>query len=228
MPVDAIDGRCSVEGRSRDVNAARRGRPRADGVVAASVTIAVGPRPHVPRTVRACAGGDSARAATTPIRVAAHGEPRACVLPALHRAAACLRSPGAASRSRASATIAAMPAHVPVPVLETPRLVLRGHRVDDLDDSISLWSDPEVTRHISGKPSTREEVWSRLLRYIGHWAVAGYGLWHIRERASDRFIGEAGLADFKRDMTFSFDGAPEAGWGFAPWCYGRGFPPAGM
>jgi RimJ/RimL family protein N-acetyltransferase len=122
----------------------------------------------------------------------------------------------------------AMPAHVPVPVLETPRLVLRGHRVEDLDESISLWSDPEVTRHISGKPSTREEVWSRLLRYIGHWAVAGYGLWHIRERASDRFIGEAGLADFKRDMTFSFDGAPEAGWVFAPWCYGRGFATEAM
>jgi RimJ/RimL family protein N-acetyltransferase len=121
-----------------------------------------------------------------------------------------------------------MSVHVPVPVLETPRLVLRGHRVSDLDDSVSLWTDAVVTRHISGKPSTREEVWSRLLRYIGHWAVAGYGLWHIRERATDRFVGEAGLADFKRDMAFSFDGAPEAGWVFAPWSYGRGFATEAM
>ena len=40
------------------------------------MTIEVGPRPHVPRTVRACLGGDSAGAATTPIRAAAHGESR--------------------------------------------------------------------------------------------------------------------------------------------------------
>jgi RimJ/RimL family protein N-acetyltransferase len=123
---------------------------------------------------------------------------------------------------------AAMFAHVPVPVLETPRLILRGHRVGDLDDSLSLWSDPVVVRHISGKPSSREEVWSRLLRYVGHWALAGYGLWHIRERATDRFVGEAGLADFKRDMAYSFDGAPEAGWVFAPWCYGQGFATEAM
>ena len=123
---------------------------------------------------------------------------------------------------------AAMSAHVPVPVLETPRLVLRGHSVTDLEDSVALWSDPDVTRHISGKPSTREEVWSRLLRYIGHWAVTGYGLWHIRDRATDRFVGEAGLADFKRDMLFSFDGAPEAGWVLAPWCYGRGYATEAM
>jgi len=140
------------------------------------------------------------------------------------RAATRRRSP----RNWVSRYDGAMPVHVPVPVLETPRLVLRGHRVDDLDDSVALWSDPEVTRHISGKPSTREEVWSRLLRYIGHWAVTGYGLWHIRERATDRFVGEAGLADFKRDMAFSFDGAPEAGWVLAPWSYGRGLATEAM
>lgn len=117
---------------------------------------------------------------------------------------------------------------VPVPVLETPRLILRGHGAGDLDDSLALWSDPEVVRYISGKPSTREEVWSRLLRYVGHWALAGYGLWHVRERATDRFVGEAGLADFKRDMAFSFDGAPEAGWVFAPWSHGRGYATEAM
>lgn len=121
-----------------------------------------------------------------------------------------------------------MPAHVSIPVLESPRLTLRGHRVSDLDDSLALWSDPAVVRHISGKPSSREEVWARLLRYIGHWAVAGYGLWHIRERATNRFVGEAGLADFKRDMAYSFDGAPEAGWVFAPWCHGQGFATEAM
>ncbi|HEX7839842.1 MAG TPA: GNAT family N-acetyltransferase [Kofleriaceae bacterium] len=114
------------------------------------------------------------------------------------------------------------------PILETPRLVLRGHRATDLDDAVSLWSDPEVTRYLGGKPLGREDVWSRVLRYIGHWAVAGYGFWHIRERATDRFVGEAGIADFKRDFAFSFDGAPEAGWVFAPWSHGRGYATEAM
>src|SRR5262249_12986829 len=113
-----------------------------------------------------------------------------------------------------------MPVQVPIPVLETPRLVLRGHRVSDLDDSFAMWSSPEVMR-IHGRPLSREEVWARLLRYIGHWAVHDYGLWPIRERATDRVAGEAGIADSRRDFTSSVAGAPEAAWVVAPWAHGR-------
>ena len=120
------------------------------------------------------------------------------------------------------------PTPVPVPVIETSRLTLRGHGIADFDDSLALWSDPEVTRHIGGKPSTREDVWARLLRYIGHWAAAGYGFWQVRERATDRFVGEVGIAEFHRDLAFSFDGAPEAGWVLAPWSHGRGYATEAM
>jgi RimJ/RimL family protein N-acetyltransferase len=115
-----------------------------------------------------------------------------------------------------------------VPVLETARLTLRGHTAADLDEALALWSDPQVVRYIGGKASTREEVWARLLRYIGHWAVAGYGMWHIRERASDRFVGEVGMADFQRDIALSFDGAPEAGWALRPWTHGKGYATEAM
>ena len=121
-----------------------------------------------------------------------------------------------------------MTVQVPVPVLDTPRLVLRGHRVTDLDDSFAMWSDPEIAGRITGKPMSREEVWARLLRYIGHWAVHEYGLWQIRERATDRFVGEAGLADFRRDLAFPFDGAPEAAWVLASWAHGQGFATEAM
>jgi RimJ/RimL family protein N-acetyltransferase len=112
---------------------------------------------------------------------------------------------------------------IDVPVLETARLTLRGHRAEDLEDAFALWSDPRVTRHIGGKPLGREEVWARLLRYLGHWGLSGYGFWQVRERATDRFIGEVGLADFKRDIAVPFDGAPEAGWVLAPWSHGSGY-----
>jgi RimJ/RimL family protein N-acetyltransferase len=117
---------------------------------------------------------------------------------------------------------------VPVPLLETPRLILRGYRAGDLDEAHALWGDPAVTRHIGGKPSSREEVWARVLRYIGHWAVAGYGFWQVRERGTDRFVGDVGIADFVRDMALSFDGAPEAGWVISPWAHGKGYATEAM
>jgi len=114
------------------------------------------------------------------------------------------------------------------PVLETERLTLRRHGVADLDDVVALWSDPVVTRHIGGKPLGREDAWARLLRYIGHWTVAGHGFWQVRERATDRFVGETGLADFKRDLAIPFDGDPEAGWVLAPWAHGKGYATEAM
>jgi RimJ/RimL family protein N-acetyltransferase len=110
-----------------------------------------------------------------------------------------------------------------VPVLETERLTLRGHRVEDFADCLALWTDPQVTRFIGGRPSTQEEVWSRLLRYIGHWSLLGFGYWAVEERATGRFIGELGFADFKRQIEPSLDGIPEAGWALSPSVHGRGY-----
>jgi RimJ/RimL family protein N-acetyltransferase len=86
-----------------------------------------------------------------------------------------------------------------------------------------MWADPVVTRHIGGKPSTREESWSRLLRYGGLWPLLGFGYWVIEEKGSGRFAGEAGFADFKRALEPSFGDAPEAGWALAAWAQGKGF-----
>jgi len=108
-------------------------------------------------------------------------------------------------------------------MLETERLTLRGHRIDDFADCASLWTDPEVTRFIGGKPSTREEVWARLLRYAGHWALLGFGYWVVTDRATGRFLGEVGFADFKREIEPSLDGVPEIGWVLAPHSHGRGY-----
>lgn len=86
-----------------------------------------------------------------------------------------------------------------------------------------MWAEPEVTRFIGGRPSTRDEVWSRLLRYAGHWALLGYGYWAIVEKATGRFIGELGFADFKRDIIPSLDGMPELGWALASHAHGKGY-----
>lgn len=113
---------------------------------------------------------------------------------------------------------------MPVPTLTTERLVLRGHRASDLDACLAMWSDLEVVRHISGRPSTREEVWARILRYVGHWELMGYGMWAVE--AEGRFVGECGLAQFERGVP-EID-APEAGWVFAPEAHGKGYATEAM
>jgi RimJ/RimL family protein N-acetyltransferase len=112
---------------------------------------------------------------------------------------------------------------VTVPVVETERLKLRGHCVADFAASIAMWADPAVTCYIGGKPLTEEETWSRLLRYIGHWALLGFGYWVVEEKTTGSFIGELGFADYKRDMEPSLKGTPEIGWIFASHFHGKGY-----
>src|SRR5947209_1697397 len=110
-----------------------------------------------------------------------------------------------------------------IPVLETPRLTMRGHRIDDFNPLCAMWADPIVTRHIGGKPFTREESWARLLRYAGHWALLGFGFWAVEEKATGSFVGEVGFADFKRDIEPALEEVPETGWAFSSHVHGKGY-----
>ncbi|NRB16561.1 MAG: GNAT family N-acetyltransferase [Rhodobacteraceae bacterium] len=109
------------------------------------------------------------------------------------------------------------------PVLKTDRLILRPHRVEDWHDVAAMWADPEVVRHVTGTPSSAPESWGRLLRYIGHWQALGFGYWVVEARDDGRFLGEVGFADYRRDITPSLGGVPEAGWVFAQAAHGQGF-----
>ncbi len=108
------------------------------------------------------------------------------------------------------------------PTIDTARLTLRGHRTGDLAECASMWADPVVVRHIGGVPIAAEKVWIKLLAYLGHWSALGFGYWVVCDRSSGRFVGEVGLADFRRDLEPSLGGAPEIGWALASWAHGRG------
>jgi RimJ/RimL family protein N-acetyltransferase len=109
-----------------------------------------------------------------------------------------------------------------VPVIETERLILRGHRLEDFDALAEMWADPQVARFIGGKPATREESWARLLRYAGHWSLLGFGYWAVELKAGALFVGDVGFANWQRQITPSLDGMPEGGWVFSSTTHGRG------
>lgn len=108
------------------------------------------------------------------------------------------------------------------PALETERLVLRAYRIDDFPHVAAAWEDPEVVRYI-GHPSTEEESWARFLRNSALWQMLGYGYWAVTEKATGRFFGDVGFADFKREIEPSLKGVPEIGWVLARWSHGRGY-----
>jgi RimJ/RimL family protein N-acetyltransferase len=112
---------------------------------------------------------------------------------------------------------------VNVPVLETPRLRMRAHTVDDFSALKAMWSEEAVTHYIGGKPMQPDECWTRLLRYRGLWPLLGFGYWAVEERASGRFVGDVGFADFHRMIEPPIRGIPEMGWVLAPEAHGKGY-----
>ena len=110
-----------------------------------------------------------------------------------------------------------------IPTIETKRLLLRGHKADDFAAASLMWADPMVVKFIGGQPSTSQQTWARILGYLGHWDLMGFGYWAIELKDSRTFIGELGFADFKREITPSISGIPELGWALIPAAHGKGY-----
>ncbi|WP_240320686.1 GNAT family N-acetyltransferase [Sphingomonas crusticola] len=108
------------------------------------------------------------------------------------------------------------------PQIETERLRLRRHRLTDLDARAAMTSNSTTMAFVGG-PQDYEENFNRLLRYAGHWALLNHGVFLIEERAGGGFVGEAGLAYFRRGLGPDFDGFPEAAWMIAASAVGQGY-----
>ncbi|AHG21786.1 GNAT family acetyltransferase [Chania multitudinisentens RB-25] len=108
------------------------------------------------------------------------------------------------------------------PTLITKRLILDAHRQEDFASLATLWADPAVVRYIGGTPRSQEDSWGRLLRYVGHWQLLGYGYWAVREKISGSYIGDIGFADYHREINPVLD-APEIGWALSSTAHGKGY-----
>jgi RimJ/RimL family protein N-acetyltransferase len=105
------------------------------------------------------------------------------------------------------------------PVLETPRLVLRGWRAEDFGPYAAMLAEAETARFITfaGKPYNARQAWSEMAFLVGHWHLRGYGMFVVEERATGAFVGRVG--------PLEPDGWPglEIAWGLARSATGKGY-----
>lgn len=75
--------------------------------------------------------------------------------------------------------------------LETERLVLRIPQAADFDRYAETLGDEEAARYIGGA-ICRAAAWRRFLQMPGAWALQGFAMFSVIEKASGLWIGHAG------------------------------------
>lgn len=104
--------------------------------------------------------------------------------------------------------------------VETDRLILRPHRLTDLEDLLVFHSDPEVVRYLPWPIRGRSETFEHLRGRVGMTRAASDGEWLVlaaEERATSSVIGEVLL---KREDGAA--GIAELGFAFARRVHGLG------
>ena len=104
----------------------------------------------------------------------------------------------------------------PGPVIETERLLLRLPRLEDFERYAELHADEAATRYIGGQ-LPRSAAWRRFLQMPGAWALQGFAMFSVIDRASGLWVGQLG--------PWRPDGWPgnEIGYAFHPDAWGRGY-----
>lgn len=106
------------------------------------------------------------------------------------------------------------------PTIETERLILRPPEAADLDGWAELMGDAEAARFIGGV-QPRAGAWRGLAAMTGSWALHGFGMFSVVEKASGRWIGRLG--------PWRPEGWPgsEVGWGLVRSAWGKGYATEG-
>jgi RimJ/RimL family protein N-acetyltransferase len=99
--------------------------------------------------------------------------------------------------------------------IETARLVLRTPRLEDFEPWAAATADPVSMKYLGG-PQARSTSWRGFTTMAGSWAMLGFGMFSLIEKASGRWVGRAG--------PWKPEGWPgtEVGWSIAREAEGRG------
>jgi RimJ/RimL family protein N-acetyltransferase len=78
-----------------------------------------------------------------------------------------------------------------VPVIESEDLILRGYREEDYIRYHEFAASERS--YLVGGPQNAADSWRSFLAGIGHWALRGYGMWVVEDRATHLVAGRVGV-----------------------------------
>jgi RimJ/RimL family protein N-acetyltransferase len=110
------------------------------------------------------------------------------------------------------------------PTLETARLILRPPTQADFDAIAAMAQEAETMRFIGGLQS-RDGAWRALSSLAGSWALLGYSMFSVIEKASGRWIGR--LGPWRPGGAEGGWPGPEVGWGLIAAAQGKGYATEG-
>ncbi|HRO11958.1 MAG TPA: GNAT family N-acetyltransferase [Amaricoccus sp.] len=110
-------------------------------------------------------------------------------------------------------------APVPAPVIETERLRLRPHRLEDFPPLAAFYGSA-AARFVGG-PLPADRAWHVFASDVGAWDLVGSGAWGLEEKATGAFAGQLAA---NRAPHFP---EPEIGWILLPGFEGRGYAAEG-
>ncbi|MET0294396.1 MAG: GNAT family N-acetyltransferase [Phenylobacterium sp.] len=106
------------------------------------------------------------------------------------------------------------------PTLETDRLILRPPIADDFEAWAAFTADPAASEFLGGAQPP-EAAWRILCTTAGAWAIGGFSMFSVIEKASGRWVGRLGPW---RPHGWPGD---EVGWGIVRDAWGRGYATEG-
>jgi len=104
-------------------------------------------------------------------------------------------------------------------VTETPRLLLRHFRADDLDDLVPILSNEAVMKYSATGPMSREQIETALTRWIDEYETEPLGMWAVIHREDGQLLGFCG--HFITDVDGQLE--TDLAYRLAPEYWGRGF-----
>lgn len=100
--------------------------------------------------------------------------------------------------------------------IETERLLLRVPRIEDFPRYAELLADEEACRHIGGHQPIGG-AWRRFLQMPGAWALQGFAMFSVIEKAGATWVGQIGPW-----RPYGWPGN-EIGYTFHPDAWGKGY-----
>ena len=113
-------------------------------------------------------------------------------------------------------------------MLVTGRLELWRPQASDREGLRALIAPGEVRRFLGGMEPDDHDVFMRLLRNAGSWALYGYGTFMVRERGKAEIVGNCGVFHSWRGFGGGLDDIAESGWIIAQSAWGKGYAQEAM